>query len=69
MTSRGAVIGVTGRVLAPDRCARGQSSNRDGTGDFELSAPIVIVTSGGIGGNHELVRKNWPDAARKPPRT
>jgi len=67
VTSRGAVVGVTGRVLAPDSCARGQSSNRDEAGDFELSAPIVIVTSGGIGGNHDLVRRNWPDRLGKPP--
>src|SRR3954451_8094573 len=67
VTSKGAVTGVAGKVLAPDSCARGQSSNRDETGDFELSAPIVIVTSGGIGGNHELVRRNWPDRLGKPP--
>ena len=67
VTSRGAVHGVTGKVLAPDSCARGQSSNRDETGDFELSAPVVIVTSGGIGGDHDLVRKNWPDRLGKPP--
>jgi predicted oxidoreductase len=67
VTSKGAVTGVRGKVLAPDSCARGQASNRDETADFELSAPIVIVTSGGIGGNHELVRKNWPDRLGKPP--
>jgi uncharacterized protein len=66
-TDKGAVTGVTGKVLAPDSCARGQSSNRDETGDFELTAPIVIVTSGGIGGNHELVRRNWPERLGKPP--
>src|SRR5215210_4849119 len=68
LTSRGAVEGVRGKVLAPDSCARGQSSNRDEAADFELRAPIVIVTSGGIGGNHELVRKNWPARLGKPPR-
>src|SRR4051812_40626582 len=68
VTSSGAVAGVTGKVLAPDSCARGRSSNRDESGDFELSAPIVIVTSGGIGGNHELVRRNWPDRLGKTPR-
>ena len=67
-TSKSAVTGVAGRVLAPDSCARGQSSNRDETGDFELSAPIVIVTSGGIGGDHELVRRNWPERLGKPPK-
>ena len=29
-------------------------------GEFEFRAPAVIVASGGIGGNHDLVRKNWP---------
>jgi predicted oxidoreductase len=65
--SGGAVDGVTGKLLAADSCARGQSSNRDETGDFELRAPIVIVTSGGIGGNHELVRSSWPERLGDPP--
>jgi uncharacterized protein len=64
----GAIDGVTGRVLAPDSCARGKSSNRDEAGDFELHAPAVIVTSGGIGGNHELVRRNWPERLGEPPK-
>jgi uncharacterized protein len=67
-TSDGTVDGVTGRVLAADSCARGRSSNRDETGDFELRAPIVIVSSGGIGGNHELVRRNWPERLGEPPK-
>jgi predicted oxidoreductase len=28
--------------------------------DFELHAPAVIVTSGGIGANFDLIRQNWP---------
>src|SRR3954449_8712778 len=66
-TSKGAVDGVKGKLLAPDSCARGQSSNRHEAGDFELSAPIVIVTSGGIGGNHDLVRSSWPERLGQPP--
>jgi predicted oxidoreductase len=64
----GGVDGVTGTVLAPDTCARGQASNRDATGTFELHAQAVVVTSGGIGGNHELVRRNWPPRLGTPPR-
>jgi predicted oxidoreductase len=64
----GAVDGVDGTVLAPDRCGRGQSSNRDAAGEFELRAGTVVVTSGGIGGNHELVRRNWPQRLGTPPR-
>jgi predicted oxidoreductase len=63
----GAIDGVTGKVLAADSCARGQSSNRDETADFELHASAVVVTSGGIGGNHELVRRNWPKRLGEPP--
>lgn len=56
----GAVVGVRGSVLAPDTALRGEPSNRDVIGDFELRAPAVIVASGGIGGDQGLVRANWP---------
>src|SRR4051794_5084626 len=64
----GAVDGVSGTVLAPDGAPRGQASNRDPAGSFALSAPAVLVTSGGIGGNHELVRRNWPARLGEPPK-
>jgi predicted oxidoreductase len=56
----GAAVGVRGAVLAPASEPRGVASARDGVGEFELRAQAVIVTSGGIGGNAELVRRNWP---------
>jgi predicted oxidoreductase len=56
----GAVVGVRGAVLAPDTAERGAPSNRDVVGDFEQRAAAVIVTSGGIGGNFDLVRQHWP---------
>lgn len=54
------VCGATGTVLKNDPVARGAKSSREVTGDFEISAGAVIVTSGGIGGNHDLVRRAWP---------
>ncbi|PWC03995.1 FAD-binding dehydrogenase [Agromyces badenianii] len=63
----GAVVGIRGAVLAPDDAARGESSNRDEIGDFELRAPAVVVASGGIGGNHDLVRAAWPERLGRPP--
>ena len=60
VTSNGAITGVHGDVLAPTAVGRGEASSRAVVGPFELSAQAVIVTSGGIGGNHELVRANWP---------
>ena len=59
--TRGAVDGVRGAVLEPSRAARGTRSSRTEVGEFELHAPAVIVTSGGIGGNFDLVRENWPE--------
>ena len=56
----GAVTGVRGAVLEPSSAARGVASSRNAIGEFEFRAPAVIVASGGIGGNHDLVRKNWP---------
>jgi len=67
VVERGAVVGVRGDVLAPSEVARGVSSSREVVGTFELRAPAVIVTSGGIGGNHELVRANWPARLATPP--
>ncbi|UVI35817.1 FAD-binding dehydrogenase [Brevibacterium spongiae] len=60
ITEDGAVVGVRGRVLAPSHTARGVESNRDEIEDFELRAPAVIVTTGGIGHNFELMEKYWP---------
>ncbi|MDH0116654.1 FAD-binding dehydrogenase [Agrobacterium pusense] len=56
----GRVTGVSGAVLASDPVQRGEESSREEQGEFSLSAAAVIVSSGGIGGNQELVRRNWP---------
>ena len=56
----GCAKGVSGEVLADDTAVHGAKTNRDEVGEFEVYAPSVIVTSGGIGGNFEMVRKNWP---------
>ena len=67
LVENGAVVGAAGSVLAPDGAERGEASNRDIVDTFSLHAPAVIVTSGGIGGNHELVRENWPKRMGTPP--
>ncbi|MGH1523037.1 FAD-binding dehydrogenase [Leifsonia sp. L25] len=63
----GRVVGVRGAVLKPDSAARGAASNRERIADFELRAPAVVVASGGIGGNHDLVRAAWPERLGTPP--
>jgi len=67
VTTAGTVTGVRGSILEPSAVPRGQASSRVSTGEFELSAQAVIVTSGGIGGNHELVRRAWPKRLGAPP--
>ncbi|SDM38957.1 hypothetical protein SAMN05660642_02374 [Geodermatophilus siccatus] len=68
VVSGGAVTGVRGTVLEPSDVARGEASSRDAAGEFEVSAQAVVVTSGGIGGNHDLVRQNWPARLGPAPR-
>ncbi|WP_460491200.1 FAD-binding dehydrogenase [Dactylosporangium cerinum] len=64
----GVVTGVSGSTLEPSDVQRGQTSSREVTGTFELTAQAVIVTSGGIGGDHDLVRKAWPARLGTPPK-
>ncbi|NEU96724.1 FAD-binding dehydrogenase [Bradyrhizobium uaiense] len=66
--TNGAVDGVSGAILEPSAVERGKSSSRTVVGDFSLRAPAVIVASGGIGGNHDLVRQNWPQRLGAPPK-
>jgi uncharacterized protein len=62
-----AVTGVRGTVLEPSSEARGVESSRNAIGEFEFRAQAVIVTSGGIGGNHDMVRANWPTRMGRAP--
>jgi predicted oxidoreductase len=64
----GAVDGIEGEVLVESAVERGQVSSRTATGSFAIKAQAVIVASGGIGGNHELVRRNWPQRLGEPPK-
>ncbi|MEV5885868.1 FAD-binding dehydrogenase [Streptomyces sp. NPDC052020] len=64
----GAARGVRGTVLAEDTSPRGVASNRDRVGDFELTAQAVVLTTGGIGANHDLVRRHWPERLGTPPK-
>lgn len=63
----GAVTGVRAEVLAPSDVERGAPSSREVVGEVEIAASAVVVTSGGIGANHELVRSRWPQTAGRLP--
>ncbi len=68
IVTNGAVVGINGSILEPDAVERGKTSSRKIVGDFSLRAQAVIVASGGIGGNHDLVRQNWPKRLGEPPK-
>jgi len=63
----GVVDGVRGTVLEPSDVPRAAPSSRTAVGDFALHASAVVVTSGGIGGNFDLVRSQWPARLGTPP--
>ena len=69
LTSSGdSITGVTGAILEPSDAERGQGSSRTEVGEFTASAEAVLITSGGIGANFDLVRKNWPPRLGPPPK-
>ncbi|WP_311245057.1 FAD-binding dehydrogenase [Microbacterium sp. WCS2018Hpa-23] len=67
ITTDGAVTGARGTILESTPAARGVETSRAVIGDFEISAGATIVASGGIGGNHDLVRAAWPASLGVPP--
>lgn len=66
LVEAGTAKGVRGARLADDHSPRGAASSRDVVGEFELTAQAVILTTGGIGANHDLVRRHWPDRLGTP---
>ncbi|GAB2599906.1 FAD-binding dehydrogenase [Spirosoma areae] len=66
--TNGIVNGIRGDILEPSLAKRGEKSSRVVVGEFTFQAQAVIVTSGGIGANHDLVRQNWPKRLGEPPK-
>lgn len=56
----GRIVGVIGSILEPSNSCRGEESSRKITGEFSYNAQAIVVTSGGIGANFEMVKENWP---------
>ena len=64
VTADGTVTGASGDVLAPSHAQRGAATSREVVGAFEVTAAATIVASGGIGGNHDLVRRQSAGTSR-----
>lgn len=67
LVSQGRVVGVQGSVLEDSAALRGAPSSRTVVGEFSFRAQAVIVASGGIGANLDLVRQCWPPRLGTPP--
>jgi predicted oxidoreductase len=65
----GRASGVSGRILEPSTAARGKTSSRETIGDFAVEADAVVVTTGGIGGSPDLIRRYWPERLGPAPRS
>jgi predicted oxidoreductase len=64
----GVIDGVQGDILEPSSEERGRPSSHTRVGAFALKAQAIIVASGGIGGNLDLVRQCWPRRLGQPPK-
>ena len=67
LITNGSVTGISGSILEPSSSKRGEKSSRNVTGSFEFLGEAVLIASGGIGGNHELIKRNWPARLGLPP--
>ncbi len=65
--TNGVVTGVHGDVLEDDAAPIGVATNRHVARCFSAQADAVVLTTGGIGGNHDLVRATWPTERLGPP--
>lgn len=61
IVDQGRVVGVHAHRLAPSTGARGTGSSWEPIGEVEHRAEAVLVATGGVGGNEELVRTLWPE--------
>lgn len=62
----GRITGAEGEILEPSGVERGVKSSRTVIDHFTFKANVVIVASGGIGGDFDTVRKNWPENSLGP---
>ncbi|WP_069300117.1 FAD-binding dehydrogenase [Neptunicoccus sediminis] len=58
---------LNGEILESTGAARGVSTSRTVVGEFTATAQSIIITSGGIGGDHDAVRRYWPQDRLGPP--
>ena len=64
----GKAVGEAGVVLEEDPKPRGAPTSRKAVGGFRFLAQAVVLATGGIGANLDLVRRHWPARMGRPPK-
>jgi uncharacterized protein len=59
---------VRGLMMRRGRVAGARIVDEASGSEYELAAQHVVIAAGGIGGNLDLVRKNWPANLGSPPK-
>ncbi|MEN3090481.1 MAG: FAD-binding dehydrogenase [Staphylococcus pseudoxylosus] len=58
---------IKGNILEPSDVERGSPSSRNIMSHFSLDVDYLVITTGGIGANFDLIKKNWPKRLGAPP--
>lgn len=58
---------IEGNILEPSNVERGEASSRKVIDQFSFNVDYLLITTGGIGANEELIKKNWPKRLGEPP--
>ncbi|MGW7976973.1 FAD-binding dehydrogenase [Staphylococcus xylosus] len=58
---------IKGNILEPSDVERGRPSSRNIMAHFSLDVDYLVITTGGIGANFDMIKKNWPKRLGAPP--
>ncbi|MFL1422170.1 MULTISPECIES: FAD-binding dehydrogenase [Staphylococcus] len=61
------IKGISGNILEPSDVNRGEPSSRKIVETFAYDVDDLVISTGGIGANHDMIKKNWPKRLGPPP--
>ncbi|HHQ1541286.1 TPA: FAD-binding dehydrogenase [Staphylococcus aureus] len=61
------IKGISGNILEPSDVNRGEASSREIIDTFAYDVDDLVISTGGIGANHDMIKKNWPKRLGPPP--
>ena len=61
------IKGISGNILEPSDVNRGEPSSRKIIDTFTYDVDNLVISTGGIGANQDMIKKNWPKRLGTPP--